>query len=67
MSKNMLTELVGVRLDTTTYDLIQKVAAAQGIGACDFIRKSVRRELARLSFLPMEEKKALEVMGDGVQ
>jgi hypothetical protein len=61
MSKTILTELIGVRFDQTTYKLIQKVAAAQGIGACDFVRRSVKRELARLSFLPDEEKKALEI------
>lgn len=60
MRENMLTELMGVRFDPNTYELIQKVSGAQGIGACDFVRIAVRRELARLSFLPAEEKKALE-------
>ena len=62
--KNKLTRVVGTRFNEETYDLVKKVAHAQGIDACDFIRRSVRRELARLSFLPLEEKKALEVTGD---
>lgn len=62
MDKGRLTELIGVRFDPTTHELIEKVAKAQGIGACDFVRISVKRELARLSFLPEEEKKALEVV-----
>lgn len=65
MCEHMLTENMGVRFDPHTYELIKKVAAAQGIGGCDFVRVSVKRELARLSFLPDEEKKALEVGSNG--
>lgn len=54
----MLTEVLGVRFDRPTYELVQLVASAQGIGACDLVRVSVRRELARLSFLSEEEKKS---------
>jgi hypothetical protein len=61
MDTKMLTELMGIRFDPDTFVLIQKVAVAQGIGACDFVRLSVGRELARLQFLFNEEKKALEV------
>ena len=60
--KHMLTEVLGVRFDRPTYDLVQRVATAQGIGACDFVRVAVNRELARLSFLPAERQKALEVV-----
>jgi hypothetical protein len=62
--KNKLTEVVGVRFDEETYNLIVKVSQAQGIDLSDFIRRTTRRELARLSFLPEEEKKALEVGGE---
>lgn len=58
----MLTKVVGVRVDQETDSLVEKVAEAQGIGKADFVRNSVRRELARLSFLSEEEKKALEVL-----
>ena len=57
-------ELMGVRFDAETYGLIQKVASAQGIGGCDFIRMATRRELARLKFISGEEKKALEIVDD---
>lgn len=51
MNKRMLTELMGVRFDSSTYQLIRKVATAQGIGACDFVRWSVKRELAELGII----------------
>lgn len=63
--KNKLTEVVGTRFDEKTYELVKKVSEAQGIDACDFIRMAVKRELARLSFLPAEQKKALEVGSNG--
>jgi len=42
-------------------ELIKKVCKARGEQVSDFVRKSVRRELARLNYLSEEEKKALEV------
>jgi tRNA U54 and U55 pseudouridine synthase Pus10 len=59
--RNKLTVVVGIRFDEETHKLVSKVSHAQGIDLSDFIRRSVRRELARLSFLPADEKKALEV------
>jgi hypothetical protein len=61
MINRLSTELKGVRFDPNTFVLIQKVLRVQGIGASDFIRISIKRELARLQFLSPEEKKALEV------
>lgn len=57
-------KFVGVRFDRATHELVKQVTIAQGIDISDFIRNSVRRELARLSFLPEEDKKALEVTND---
>lgn len=62
MREHILTENMGVRFAPGTYELIKKVAILQGVGPCDFVRVSVKRELARLSFLPDEEKKAVEVV-----
>ena len=59
--KNSLTKVIGTRFDEKTFDLIEKVTNAQGIDVSDFIRLSAKRELARLSFLSEDEKKALEV------
>jgi len=56
-----LTELIGVKFDPGTFKLIKEVADLQGVGACDFIRLATRRELARLGYLPDEERKALGV------
>ena len=53
----MLTELIGVRFDLSTYLLIQKVAEVQGIGGCDFVRWSVKRELAELGVIPDDERR----------
>jgi hypothetical protein len=55
----MLTELIGVRFDLGTYQLIQKVAEVQGIGSCDFVRWAVRRELAELGVLPDDERRLI--------
>ena len=57
MGKVKLSELVGIRLDPSTYELIQKVAEVQGIGACDFVRWSVKRELAELGVIPDDERR----------
>jgi len=42
-------------------ELIKKVCKARGEQVSDFVRRSVRKELARLNYLSEEEKKALEV------
>ena len=61
MGKLTLSEMMGVRFDPSTYDLIQKVAAAQGIGGCDFVRWAIKRELADLGVIP--EAEILLVLG----
>jgi len=42
-------------------ELIKKVCKARGEDLSDFVRRSVRKELARLCYLSADEKKALEV------
>jgi hypothetical protein len=39
--------------------LLERVCKARGEDVSDFVRRSVRKELARLSFLSPVEKKAL--------
>jgi hypothetical protein len=63
MSKLALTEMMGIRLDPSTYELVQKVAAAQGIGGCDFVRWAVKRELAELGVI--SDAEILLVLGKG--
>lgn len=57
----MMNRSILVRLDEKTYQLLKKVTEARGESMGVFIRRAILRELARLSFLSEEEKKALEV------
>ena len=52
---------IGVKFTREDAQLIRKVAVARGENVSDFIRRSTRKELARLSYLSPEDKKALEV------
>lgn len=46
-------------MDENEVQLIKKVARARGEDVSDFVRRAVKRELARLSYLSEEERKAL--------
>ncbi|MEM3550824.1 MAG: hypothetical protein QXV01_07015 [Candidatus Bathyarchaeia archaeon] len=46
-------------MEENEIQLIKKVAKARGEDLSDFVRRAVKRELARLSYLSDEEKKAL--------
>ena len=52
---------IGTRVEPELKDLIEKVCKARGEDVSDFIRRSVRKELASLSYLPAEDKKALGI------
>ena len=52
---------VGTRIETELKELVEKVCRARGEDVSDFIRRSIRKELASLSFLPEEDKKALGI------
>lgn len=62
-----LTRQVGVRLTPDLYILLKKVAEARGEDLSDFIRRAVYKELADLSFLSEERKKALGCIQRGVR
>jgi len=51
--------IIFARVDEKFLKLLKKVAKARGEDLSDFVRRSVKLELARLSFLSDEEKKAL--------
>ena len=55
----MSNKVIGVRVSEDVRKLLEKVCQARGEDISDFVRRSVRKELARLSFLPDEDKKAL--------
>jgi len=50
---------IGARIEIELKSLIEKICIARGEDVSDFIRRSIRKELARLSFLSDEDKKAL--------
>lgn len=56
-----MTNQIVVRLTQNDKELAVKVAKARGEDLSDFVRWAIKRELARLSFLSAEEKKALEI------
>lgn len=56
-----MTNQIVVRLNPDDKELVVKVAKARGEDLSDFVRRAIKRELARLSFLSEDEKKALEM------
>jgi len=56
------TVYIGARVEPKLKELVEKVAKERGMNVSDFIRFLVKRELARLSFLPEETKKAFGLL-----
>ena len=52
-------KMIGVRMPSEHIVLLKKVCKARGEDLSDFVRRAIYRELADLSFLPEEHKKAL--------
>lgn len=57
-----MSNVIGVRIDDNCKRLLQKVCKARGEDLYDFVRRSILKELASLSFLPETSKKALGVL-----
>jgi uncharacterized protein (DUF1778 family) len=57
----MSNSIIGVRITTEDRKLLDKICKARGEDVSDFVRRSIRKELASLSFLPAEDKKALGI------
>ena len=55
----MSNNTVSVRMFEDDKALLERVCKARGEDVSDFVRRSVRKELARLSFLSPTEKKAI--------
>jgi len=51
-------------VDPPLKELIDRVAKARGEQISNFVRRAVKTELARLSYLSPEEKKALGIQPD---
>jgi len=52
---------MNVKINKRDLVLVRKVSEKRGEGTADFVRVSIRKELARLGFLTDEEMKALGV------
>jgi len=50
---------IGVRVSKEDRELLDLVCKARGEDLSDFVRRSIRKELASLSFLSEDQKKAL--------
>lgn len=55
----MENKIIGVRFPLQDAELIKSVCKARGEDVSDFVRRSVRKELVRLSYLSPADKKAL--------
>ena len=54
------TKHVGFRMTVKDIELLNRIAKSRGEDMSDFVRRAIRTEFARLSYLPEEEKKAQE-------
>lgn len=61
LCRNMSNLVLGVRVTPRDRQLLDKVCKARGEDLSDFVRRAIRKELAELSFLPADDKKALGV------
>jgi hypothetical protein len=56
-----MSNTVSARMSHEDKILLEKVCKLRGEDQSDFVRRSIKKELASLSFLSAEEKKALGV------
>ncbi len=59
-----MSNAVSARMHQEHKALLEKVCKARGEDVSDFVRRSILKELASLSFLSAEEKKALGVKSE---
>jgi uncharacterized protein (DUF1778 family) len=52
---------MNLRIEKKDLELLTKICKARGEGVSDFVRRAIRKELAKLGYLTKEEMKALEV------
>ena len=50
---------IGLRISTRDVEILKRICESRGEDLSDFVRRAIRTELAKLSFLRPEEKKAL--------
>jgi len=54
-----------IRFDPQTYEVLKQVTESRKEQISVFVRRAVRKELARMNFLSQEDRKALEVTVNG--
>jgi hypothetical protein len=63
-NKNTRTVVLGTRFVESHAKLVRAVAEKRGEDTASFLRRATLRELARLSYLSRDEKKALGMFDD---
>lgn len=58
-----MSSTVYARMQKEEVELLRKIARARGEDLSDFIRRAIRRELAKLGYLSEDERKALGMEG----
>lgn len=58
--------LAPFRMETSEIRLLRDITRARGEDISDFVRRAVKTELARLSYLSAEEKKALGIRDEAI-
>jgi hypothetical protein len=51
--------MIALRIEVEEKELLRRICRARGEDLSSFVRRAIRMELARLSYLSEEEKKAL--------
>jgi len=57
----MKNPIIFARMPQSDVELIKKISKARGEDLSDFVRRAIYKELADLSFLPDDQKKALGI------
>lgn len=55
-------KVIFARVDLQLYQKVREISSARGEDVSDFVRRAVLKELASLSFLPDDQKKALGIL-----
>lgn len=56
---------IGIRLPAKDVLLAKRICRSRGEDLSDFVRRAIRTEMAKLSFLKPEDRKALGVKNEG--
>jgi len=58
-------KIIGARFPRKDAELLENICQARGEDISSFVRRAVKKELARMSYLSDYEKKALEIKPGG--